>query len=111
MLSLVSTYLCKQPGPLQLLLCRGLFKHGIQPLVWGTYNPADDDVQRTNVHADTAEEQASQGPYLYQPSESRSARVINRAGSPARSESSAFSRQAQLEIAIYLRVPKKRSGL
>ncbi|CAL5220772.1 g2838 [Coccomyxa viridis] len=45
---------------------------------------------------DTAEEQASQGPYLYQPSESRSARVINRAGSPARSESSAFSRRSSL---------------
>ena len=48
-----------------------------------------------DVRADAAEELASQGPYLYQPSESRSARVINRAGSPARSESSAFSRQAE----------------
>ena len=47
--------------------------------------------------AGTAEEEAQQGPYLYQPSESRSARVICRAGSPARSESSAFSRQARLQ--------------
>ena len=68
---------------------------GISDLKAGTGIPAD-GTQLSDGDTGGAEERAQQGPYLYQPSESRSARVIGRAGSPARSESSAFSRQAQL---------------
>lgn len=46
------------------------------------------------AHGEGAEGPLAQGgPYLYEPSEARSARVIGRAGSPTRSES-ALSRQA-----------------
>ncbi|CAK0783303.1 hypothetical protein CVIRNUC_006502 [Coccomyxa viridis] len=72
----------------------------------GTSNPEHDSYPRTadnQAHApgelthseSKSEEPASQeGPYLYEPSEARSARVIRRASSPTRSESSAFSRRS-----------------
>ena len=50
--------------------------------------------QSSEARAGHAEAEAQQGPYLYAPSEARSAHVIGRAGSPARSDSTAFSRQA-----------------
>lgn len=42
-----------------------------------------------------------EGPYLYQPSEARSARVIKRAASPTQSESSAFSRCDTCHMALH----------
>jgi len=50
--------------------------------------------QSSEARAGHAEAESQQGPYLYAPSEARSAHVIGRAGSPARSDTSAFSRQA-----------------
>ena len=60
-------------------------------LTWVTISCAGDP---RHSESKGEEPHSQEGPYLYEPSEARSARVIRRASSPAQSESSAFSRQA-----------------